>query len=66
MHMPHGNLMLTERLIAIMRPKTQQLKCLMPSFGKYTKAAEAKAVLLKILLWPGICWIYSFISGITI
>lgn len=56
MHTTHGNLMLRERLIAIMRLKTQQLKCLMPSFGKYTKAAEAKAALLKILLCPGICW----------
>lgn len=66
MHMPHGNLMLKERLIVIMRLKTQQLKCLMPSFGKYTKAAEAKAALLKILLCLGICWKYSFISGTAV
>jgi len=66
MHTSYGNLMLTIRLIAIMRLKTQQLKCLMPSFGKYKKAAEAKSALLKILLCPGICWRSSSISGITI
>lgn len=64
--MPHGNLILREKLITIMRLKTQQLKCLTPSSGRYPKAAQAIAVLLKILHCPGIHWKCSFISEITI
>lgn len=36
-HLPHGDIMPTGRLVAIMRLNTQQLKCLMLLLCDYTK-----------------------------